>query len=40
VPCRAGTVAIYTHVHKVIYMVVSTFEQGLKRWRSRGGVSH
>jgi hypothetical protein len=28
-----------THVHKVIHMVVSTFEQGLRSWRSRGSVS-
>jgi hypothetical protein len=28
-----------THVHKVIHLVVSTFEQGLRRWRSRGSVS-
>jgi hypothetical protein len=28
-----------THVHKVIHLVVSTFEQGLRRWRSYGSVS-
>jgi hypothetical protein len=29
-----------THVHKVIHLVVSTFEQCLRRWRSRGSVSY
>jgi hypothetical protein len=25
-----------THVHEVVHMVVGTFEQGWKKWRSRG----
>jgi hypothetical protein len=29
-----------THVHKVTHLVVNTFEQGLRRWRSRGNVFH
>jgi len=28
-----------THVHKVKHLVVSTFEQGLKRWRGVGSLS-
>jgi len=28
-----------THVHKVVHLVVSTFEQGLKRWRGVGYLS-
>jgi len=28
-----------THVHKVIHLVVNTFEQGLKRWRGVGSLS-
>jgi hypothetical protein len=29
-----------THMHKVIHLVVSTFEQGSRRWWSCGSVSH
>lgn len=28
-----------THVHKVINLVVSTYEKGFKKWHSRGSVS-
>jgi hypothetical protein len=28
-----------THMHKVIHLVFSTFEQGLRRWQSHGSVS-
>jgi hypothetical protein len=27
-----------THVHKVIHLVVGTFDHGWQSWRSKGGV--
>jgi hypothetical protein len=29
-----------THMHKAIHLVVSIFEQAVRRWRSCGSVSH
>ena len=27
-----------THMHKMIHLVVGTFDQGWRSWRSKGGV--